>query len=298
MSAISTLNHDSALQTLLVKLVYTKTYMEANPLAAPLAVDYEALLTTWFQVNQQEILLYIDILKATALIATCDKALDVLVDEVSRVLLNLTDGDNTQPLYVLYFKKTIPSRLKKPILGGQLGAMREWIPLLKDSPHASLKTLAPRVEAAVDAADKAVKKLNAAKQANHEFRAVGARRQFVDQLNSTRKSSFGKLAEMPHKHPDANLPLDFAEQFFKRDSRPKKDDEPLSSEDLAALIAERESELAALKDELQETLAREAEEAQRLEDEAARLEEAQKARAEAEKLLAKAAALEAGISKK
>src|SRR6185436_3695917 len=102
-------------------------------------------------------------------------------------------------------------------------------------------------------ADAAVQTLATAQTANRVFRATGERRAFIDQLNALRKLTYGKIAEMPHKHPEENLPGSFAERFFKRVSRPKDAVEPPTSDDLRTEIADTQMRLGALQDRLKET---------------------------------------------
>jgi DNA repair exonuclease SbcCD ATPase subunit len=140
--------------------------------------------------------------------------------------------------------------------------MRNWIGPLKSSPHASLSALGPELEKKVTAADAAKAALATAQTANRVFRTTGARKALIDEFNALRKLTYGKLAELPHKYPDRNLPGSFPDGFFKRVSRPKEAIEPPTSADILTQIAELETTLSALREKLKEVLKQEEAEAQ------------------------------------
>jgi hypothetical protein len=219
------------------------------------------------------------------------------VDAISKTILIETGGDTTAQLYILFFGDKRPSDFKRPVLGDQLAQMRGWIPLLKTSTSAALKALADSVESKVKAGDSALIALTDAKLKNKEFRTVGDRKVLIDKFNALRKSTYGKLSELPHKHPEKNLPGSFAERFFKHTATKKTGAakaEPTAAE-LEAMVAASEANTASLKERLAEAIAKEeaaAKAKSEVEAKKVALAEAQKVANEA---LAKVAALKASI---
>ncbi len=250
----SVLQPDSSLSLVLDEVVFTPAILAANPLTEALAAEFDPVTTTWTVVNNQEIQLRIAIVKGNALVAAADAALDDLADALSRTVLLLVKGDRSAAQYVLYFAKP-PNELKRPVLGGQLETMRGWVKPLVESENADLKKLGEKLTVAIAKADAAVTALNAAEQANRTFRTVGERRALIDSANAVRKSTYGKLSEMPHANPELLLPAAFAEGFFKHETR--KSPVKLTSAALKAQIADLEEELAAKKAQLATILAEE-----------------------------------------
>jgi len=259
--AAANLTLDTALTTILEHSVYTLTRLEAFPLTEALAAPYVAFQKAWATTSALELEHTVAILRAMALVMVADDDLDLLVDRASNVLLSLTGNDRSAPLYKQYFGDKRPSEFRRPVLGAQLDAMRTWLPSLKASPHPALVTLGNELEPKILTAEKAKDSLAAAHQANRVFRATGERRALIDHFNAIRKDTYGKLAALPHTHPELNLTGSFPERFFKRVSAPKPADTPLSSEELLAQISEAEGALRSLRDQLTEASAREEEEA-------------------------------------
>jgi hypothetical protein len=85
-----------------------------------------------------------------------------------------------------------------------------------------------------------------------------------------RQVLFGQLAEVPIKHPEHNLPIDFAHRFFLRRTGPRKPTIPVVEQKILRLrerLRKQEELLAALIDEA-ETEARLREDAEVAEVEA------------------------------
>jgi len=290
-------SYASALRPVLEHATITHTKVSAHPLTKGLAPEYQAFEDAWFVVHATELKLWIAIVRAAAKVVAVDDELDSFVDELKNAALIITGGDTQAQLYLFFFKNKRPSDLKKPVLSSQLSAMRDWVEPLKTSPHASLQALGVKLEKLIADADAAEGELRAAKQKNHEFRSLGERKALIDQFNALRKSSYGKLSEMPHAHPEANLPATFADRFFKPVSKPVEEEEEMTSVELVALIAEKESDVAALRERLQEVLAKEEAEAKRKEERASMEEEMKKTREEIAKQQARLAELEKKLSK-
>jgi hypothetical protein len=239
---------ESSLYTVLEALVYPQAALAANPHTAALAADFEPVIVLWTTVNNQEIQLRVSIVKARAYFAGADDALDEIVDRVAAIILQEVKNDRTAPLYLLYFGNQSPSELRRPVLAGQLETMRTWVSSLKASSIAALQAAGNDLEAAVAAADNAVKALAKSEQDNRVFRTTGERRALVDSTNAVRKGTYGKVAEMPHAHPEWHLPASFPDRFFPADS--KKDTPPATSADIEAQIASLKSQIVELEADL------------------------------------------------
>jgi hypothetical protein len=290
-------DYDVSLDTLLDENSRSLTQLEAYPMTASMAADFQAFQGEILAVIAQEILLRVDIHKASALVAVADDDLDMVVDAVSKTLLIETGGDTSAQLYLVFFGDKRACDFRRPVLGEQLAQMHGWISLLKTSTSAALNALADPVEAKVKAGDAAFIALTDAKLKNKEFRTVGDRKALIDKFNALRKLTYGKLSELPHKHPEKNLPGSFAERFFKhvvtKKPAPAKP-EPTAAE-LEAMVAASEANTASLKERLAEAIAKEEAAAKakgEVEAKKAALAEAQKAANDA---LAKVAALKASI---
>ncbi|MFO0755527.1 MAG: hypothetical protein U0359_03500 [Byssovorax sp.] len=250
---------DTSLATVLEEITTTLARLQANPLTPGLAADFVLLKGTWAKVNAQEIELRTAVVGATAEIAAADDMLDPIVGELAAALLLITKNDRKDPLYQLYFGQKRPSDLRRPVLGEELAIMRGFVPSLLASPFATLTAIGNKLSAVVALADQATDKLAVAEQENRDFRAVGARKAFIDQLNALRKATYGKLSEMPHTLPEEHLPVTFAEQFFRHDrSRSNGSGKPPTLDDLEAMLEAKQAEVAALEEEIKKAQAKEA----------------------------------------
>jgi hypothetical protein len=89
---------------------------------------------------------------------------------------------------------------------------------VQSSPYPAVAALAPRLIDVLAAADLAVEKLASARQALKVFDSLGPKKDLIDGFNALCKSVYGELAVLPHKHPEAMLPGDFADRFFPHES--------------------------------------------------------------------------------
>lgn len=282
---------DASLVSMLEDATFTQARLAASPLTSALAADFDAFLPQWKAVHEQEITLRIAIVKAGAVVSASDDALNSLVDEVAQAVLIEVKNNRKAPLYVLYFGEKSPAQLKKPVLAGQLETMRGWTPSLLGASNSALQAIGAKLQAAVAAADTSVASLAAAEQAMRDFRTIGERRSLVDGLNALRKSTYGKLSEMPHAQPALQLAATFAEDFFRHESR--RAPTPPSSAKLAETIASLQAEIDERKADLVTTLAAEEAAAKALADAAAHDAAIAEAKKEAKDAAAKVAALEA-----
>lgn len=249
-----TLPYGFPLLDLAHELSFTRAQLKAHPLGAPFVKDFEDLMAE----DQKALLRQLDLTatqaQAEAKVVAADGTLNQLLDQVNYTLLSLTGNNRSSALYQRFFSRQRPSDAKRPILGAQLELMRDWVPTLLGASNPELMALAAPIDAAVKAADVVAAALRTAEQQLADFEEIGECKTLVDKVNGTRKAAHGKLAEAVHLNPDLNLPADFAELFFVRDTRwtsPSRDK-------LQARIARTEQQLARLKQQLAEQDGRQA----------------------------------------
>ncbi|UQA56305.1 hypothetical protein [Polyangium aurulentum] len=292
------LDFRSASLTFLEEIVHTLARLEAHPLTASFAAPFEELYRNeWTQVVQREFELLVEAFRADAMVEEADDGLDDYVDELDAYARRRVKGNLKDPFYLYFFGANRPHDLKRPVLGGQLETMRQWVaPLNATAGDDEASMLAAKLDGLIVKADAALVEQSEASEKIMAFRTQGDRKAFVDKLNALRKSTDGKLAELPHANPGAKLPGHFASRFFKHaPKRGKTAAKELTSEDLKARLAEAEGEVAAVKQQLADALAKEEAEAilqAQLEADKAALAEAEK---EAAEIAAKVAALRAKI---
>ena len=248
---------------LLEEIVHSLARLEAHPLGANLASPFLAIYSDdWRQMALAEFEQLIAAFRADALIEMADDNLDDFVDEFDKTLLRKTKSDRSDPLYQYYFKPKRPSELKRPILGDQFEQMQKWVEPLKTSNDSELAGFGARLEGLIQNGELALKRQREASETIKTFRTLGARKALIDKLNALRKSTEGKLAELPHTHPEMRLPLNFASRFFKHaPKRAKTPAKEITSAALADEIKEAKAALAALEAQYQEALTKEETEA-------------------------------------
>ncbi|AKT37242.1 hypothetical protein [Chondromyces crocatus] len=266
MGSIRTLRARLSFSSYIHHIRYTLVRLRANPLTAAHIAPFEALRDECLQAQQEELTLLEEQAEAQARVDIADDALNALASRFSRELMNITGERRDHVLYVHYFKDKNVTELRRPVLGEQLDAMRDWIPPTQTSPHPTLRAMAPELMAAVAAGDAAATAKNDVARRRREFRDLGAKYQFVERLNATRKEIHGALAKMSHEH--TGLSSDFADQFFRRDESRGEEGEPSTLEEANALVEEL---LAALEDARELVAVFEAEAAAEAEAEAARV---------------------------
>lgn len=196
--------------------------LRANVLTQALASRFDDLLKAWTTIHQQELDLEDAVDDATMEVVSVDAELNGFAQRVSSEVLTYTGKDRTDALYVHLFGDKPVSRFIQPILSDKLEKMHTWVSPLQSSEHGPLAALGAELPGLLKIADETAQALVDAEQAKREFRAVGERKKFIDEVNAARKETYGVLATMPHKHP--GLSLRFADGFFPR--KRKKTSEP------------------------------------------------------------------------
>ncbi len=280
---LRTFDTDEHPETLRGEVIYTLGQCEGHKLTQPYVAVCAANLEGWQPVFGKHLSLQDKISRAESRVDGADDELDGFVDEVATTLLLLNNNDRSAAEYRQYMGSKQPSEIKRPILGKELETVRGWIAPLLASPNALLQSLGARGETLVDEADAAVKALATARQEYRAFRLTGEYCQFVEKLNADRKSLYGELSKLPHGPQGKGLPGDFADRFFRHETRRnKKLSVDSVQKQIEALEAQREGLRATLEELEKQEAAKQAATAAReaLEE---KLAEAEKLRAEAEK---------------
>lgn len=274
-----TLPYRTGIFSLLREILYTVSQISAEPLAAPHLPTFQGHKAKWQTVLLEEISILEQIAMAQAAVTRADMKLDRFVRRVIRAVDENTGGPTQKQLRAKLLKGKAESKFRAPVLGKQLKEMADWADILAGCGVAALVALAPEAAAHYQMGDDADKLRQKAQGLNRTFRDVGMRKQFIDELNASRKEVDGALAKLPFQEP--TLPQDFNEEFFLSDT-PRDEEE--SIEDVKASIKDLESQL----DERKALLAKMEQEAAA----AAAAEQAQKEQdAQAEALEAQAAEL-------
>lgn len=286
------LGYSLGLFSLLREIQYTQGRITQEPLAAAYISTFQALRTEWQTILLEEITHLDKITQSLALVDKADHGIDAFAGRVSRLVDEHSDGNTRKQLRTALFKNKSLTKFRRPVLGGQLEAMRDWSELLKNCGIQALVALADEAAALVQAGYSAAEQRNDAQLANRNFRDMGPRKQFIDKCNAARKEMHGALAKLPFQHP--NLPTNFADGFFA--SGPTRDEEETIDEVKASIEALQEqlAERTALLKQLEEDAANAAREEQ---ERRAKADEADSLEAQAKELLAKAAALKAAAKK-
>ena len=283
--SVRTLRYDTGLFTLLRELLYSLAQMGEEPLATPHVPKLQAHRDQWQAVLIEEIGLIEQLAKAQAAVDRADGGLDRFVNRASHAVAEHTVGAAQRQLRKALFKGKAPSRFRRPVLGRQLMEMADWSAILAESGVPALEAMAAEAGALVAAGNAADTLRTAAQSANRTFRDVGARKQYIDAVNASRREIEGALAKLPFETP--SLAQDFAEGFFYKEA-PREEDETIDDvraaiDELTAQLAARQAQLSAL--EAEEAAAAKAEAERR-----AREQEAEALEAQAQALLAQAQA--------
>lgn len=214
-----TLPYGLPLLDLVHELTFTTAQLGAHPLGVGLTKDFDVLLVATKKAVAQQLELTSALAIAEAKVVRADDVLNALLESIHLILMQLVGRDRDAPLYRRFFGTQRPSEAKRPILGAQLDLMRGWLPIVQAAPQAELKAQAAPLEAALKAADDALSAMAKAEGEQESFHEIGEVKALIDASNAARKGAHGTLSQAVHKDPAANLPGDFAEGFFLRDTR-------------------------------------------------------------------------------
>ena len=209
---------NATLEDLLSENSFSLGKLHSHPLAAVFIPLFEEFQSKWFVTSAARTTLVMAISKAEGAVAGADDGLDDFLDLLDRTLLILTKNDRQAQLYLLYFGKLPVHMLKRPMLGEELVTVRGFLSSLQTSTQPVLAALAPQLTALIANADAAVAQHQAATQALKAFDMIGAMKALIDEYNALRQTVYGKLAAIPHEHPEAMLPASFADRFFRHET--------------------------------------------------------------------------------
>jgi hypothetical protein len=228
-------------------ILFTRARLAAHPLTQGMVADWDDQLQKWKVVAAQELAHQSAQAVANATVRGAGDDLGDTISAFAGAVLTACKGDRKTPVYKRYFGLMAPSALKRAVLGRELETVKGWVDGLKASSDPALASFGPRFESLVAAGTAAEEQASKADAAMSDFRRTGARLQFFDGLNALRKLTDGKLAEMPHAMPAAQLPKDFADRFFWRPARSGRGP---SAKQIRASIADAEKNLAGLRKQL------------------------------------------------
>jgi hypothetical protein len=201
-----------ALLLLLAELRYTLSRLLAHPRTAAFAPTFQGLREQWSAVQALEISFIEQRSDAKAQIDIADAGLDDFATRFSHAVQAVTGQKREDPLYQHFFPKPL-NEIQRPVLGGQLKIMQQWLLSLETSPHATLTAMRPELATLVEAAVQATANRDTVALRRRDFRNLGERRQLFDQVNAERKELHGVLTKLALSTP--GLPSTFANEFFK-----------------------------------------------------------------------------------
>ena len=249
MQGLITLKLGSSLLSYRQEYVSSQAALDADPRTGTQSAKFKSFSIRWPSVFDHELTLNDAQTTAQSLIWYADGMIDGTVERLEGTVLLICGNDKQSALYQRYFGKKTPSQLIKPILGDELETVRTFVPGLLSATDARLKDLGTELQGLVAQADAALEARNLADAAMADFRATGDRKQFVDEFNALRTSVYGELAEMPHAHPEWNLPSSFARSFFRNSKALSRGKTTATTADLDVQIAEVQEQLIALQQE-------------------------------------------------
>jgi hypothetical protein len=205
-------------EVLLDENSFTLGELPSHPLAAVFIPLFDAFQAKLFTVMTARMMLVIAVGKSSGAVFGADDGIDDFLDLLDRTLLILTKNDREARLYLFYFGKMPVHLLKRPILGEELVTVKGFLSSLQTSAQPALAALAPRLDKLIVKADAAVAQQLAASHALKDFDMLGPMKALIDEYNALRQTVYGKLAAIPHEHPDEMLPTSFADRFFRHET--------------------------------------------------------------------------------
>lgn len=251
MAGITTLGHRTSITTLNDQYFFTAAKLQAHPLTQTFTTEFAVLRPLIDTAQGEELRLMESRYLADAIVQVLDDVLDGIVDGVDSTLRIDLRNDRSSPIYLRYFGSLLPSEIKRPVLGGQLETMRAWPSALVESSNPILQQYGITLLAKLPEADAAAAEKQRVTQQLTDFRLLGTRAKLIDRCNATRKSLYGKLAEL--QHANAGLGSGWAESFFRSSSSAER----LTLRELERRVAAAEIDLASLRTQRDELAAQE-----------------------------------------
>ena len=210
--AVATIRDDASLASHWEHIIYTYARLSAHPLGKPFASEFKALEKRLSEVELGQRNAWRDEVVAQAAVDIVDDELDDSTRELSRQL-RFVDGDKSARVK-RYFGRPM-SRVIALGLQSQVEAIASWPQSLKGEPEGVLKSLASRFASAIRSAAEALEgRVTAgAARADHRVREVV---RLAEDHNKLRLATHAGLTTAAVK---AGLARDFADRFFRRESR-------------------------------------------------------------------------------
>jgi hypothetical protein len=289
--AASIIKRTASTETQGTLLVDLDAKLRAHALTLALAQPFTSLYEKeWVPLRDEETGLAVDQMRAAAKASFASLALDETLGGLERTLRGVVQKDLEDPNYAFFFSKRRVWEIQRLGLDAKLEALEGWVEAVNGSPFPSVKALGPELAQRIAEGEAARDALRAATEKLRQFRTLGPRKAFNDKFNALRKSTAGKLAEMPFTVTDEKLPVTFADWFFPPARKPSA--KP-TSEQIAERIDQKKAEMAELEQARQEALAREKAEAEERANEAQRMADLAALKKEKAALNAKAKSLKA-----
>jgi hypothetical protein len=141
---------------------------------------------------------------ADAVVQHADDRLDDFTALLARETAQLENG-----IYDALFEQA-PSTFVRPVLGGQLEAMRDWVEILEAH---GLKARSKELVGLIKAAESALEQERKARMEGEVFRQSGPYKKLLETLNEVRDELFGRLDDHRREH---RLPHSFPSRFFRQ----------------------------------------------------------------------------------
>lgn len=238
-----------ALITLLMEIRFTLSRLSAAKVLPLFQASFQALRDKWNAIQAKEIALNEQLSDSLALVEHADDRLDDFAQRFHVAVLALTGQNRKAPLYLHYFDR--PFHLfVRPTLSGQLTAMASWIKSLGEpGTPPSLAAMLPELIALVAEGQSAAELRDDTRLKIKQFREVGERRQFIEEVNAERKELAGPLGKMAVGRPGSSA--DFVNGYY-RVAEPGDDEEVETLESVAIDIARLTADLKAKQERLAE----------------------------------------------
>lgn len=240
-----TLSVEDPIEYALDEVAFTKICLRTIAYFPARLVAFEELENDGKAIRDQAASIRNSIFEAEIIVKLRDSNLNRVCTETLARLDTMSDSKERDGIRLKLIGNKAPSVFIRPILSGQLQAMKAWPAIMSVMSFDALKSYAPTVQAAVDEATVAAADLEAKEAVEDNFYFVGEYKKYIDRLNAARKSLESEAEAYRHAHPELNLPRDFSASLFRKRER----DKALSIPQLDKRITQVESVLAKLKAE-------------------------------------------------
>jgi hypothetical protein len=183
---------------------------------------------------------------------SADRGLNNVMRDLATVIHGGNQVDVSDSKHQDYFGGAVPVwKAQQPTLGPQLTLMEGWPDKLKQETKPAFLALVQPVADAVDLGGKRRTGVETATANRTQFDLYDRRALFAE-YNGLAATTHGALVDFAEKHPELRLPSDWVHSFFMHNTR---DLGPQTVEEVDAVIAKLQAELAAAGDLRKELVA-------------------------------------------